>query len=65
MAKAAGDVAREAEELSSAKRHLEAFQRYRVDDNARDRAHKLCRERDPAANKAAQSIVIYDLKPST
>ncbi|MBI4606405.1 MAG: tetratricopeptide repeat protein [Planctomycetes bacterium] len=56
-----GDPADERE----AKRHLELFERYKPDDNARDRAHKLHREKNPAANKAAQSIVIYELRPTS
>jgi tetratricopeptide (TPR) repeat protein len=44
-----------------AKRHLEAFHRYRPDDNASDRAIAAHRQKNPAANKAAQSIVIYGL----
>jgi tetratricopeptide (TPR) repeat protein len=47
-----------------AKRHLEAFHRYRPDDNAADRAIAAHRQKNPAANKAAQSIVIYGLSPA-
>ena len=47
-----------------AKRHLEAFHRYRPDDNAADRAIATHRQAHPAANKAAQSIVIYGLSPA-
>lgn len=36
-------------------------EKYRVDDNARDNAITEARIRYPAANKAAESIVIYDL----
>ena len=45
-----------------AAQHFEAHQRYKPDDNARDRAVALARSRDPAANHAAEAIVIYDLQ---
>ena len=35
--------------------------RYKPDDNARDRAHALARQRYPAANHAAEPLVIYPL----
>ncbi len=35
---------------------------YKPDDNARDRAVQLARQRYPAANHAAEAIVIYDLQ---
>jgi hypothetical protein len=38
---------------------------YRVDDNARDRAVNLHRRNNPAANHAAESVVIYDLQRLT
>ena len=41
--------------------HFEAYLEYKPDDNARDRAVALARRRDPAANHAAEAIVIYDL----
>jgi len=37
--------------------------RYRVDDNARDRAVRLARERYPAAARAADPITLYTLGP--
>ncbi|MEM7483165.1 MAG: tetratricopeptide repeat protein [Acidobacteriota bacterium] len=42
--------------------HFEAYQKYRPDDNARDRAIAIARARDPAADHAADAIVIYDLQ---
>ena len=36
--------------------------RYKLDDNARDRAVTAARLRYPAANHAAEAIVIYDLQ---
>ena len=44
------------------KRHLELFERYRPDDNAQDRAVRIYRGSHPAADRAAQTIVIYDLR---
>lgn len=42
--------------------HLQAHEKYRPDDNARDRAVNLERRRNPAADHAAQAIVIYPLQ---
>ena len=49
-----GDVAKAAE-------HAVAHDRYRPDDNARDRAVLLARQRDKAADHAAPAVAIYDL----
>jgi tetratricopeptide (TPR) repeat protein len=49
-----GDQAKAAE-------HFERWQEYRPDDNARDRAIAIARRADPAADHAADAIVIYDL----
>ncbi|MDA1007490.1 MAG: multiheme c-type cytochrome [Planctomycetota bacterium] len=37
------------------------YLKYKPDDNALDRAMRLAREMNPAANHAAEAIVIYDL----
>ena len=50
-----GDAAHAAE-------HRRQHERYRIDDNARDRAVAAARRRDPAADHAAQAIVIYPLQ---
>jgi hypothetical protein len=42
--------------------HRTLHERYRPDDNARDRAIQLARRRDPAGDHAAQAIVIYPLQ---
>jgi len=42
--------------------HRRQHERYRPDDNARDRAVAIARRRDPAADHAAQSTVIYPLQ---
>ncbi|MBM3822690.1 MAG: hypothetical protein FJ404_07390 [Verrucomicrobia bacterium] len=47
---------------AKATEHRRLHERYRVDDNARDKAVANARRRDPAADHAAQAIVIYDLQ---
>ena len=42
--------------------HRELHEKYRFDDNARDRAVAIARANDPAARHASQGIVIYDLQ---
>jgi tetratricopeptide (TPR) repeat protein len=42
-------------------RHRAAHARYRVDDNARDHAVAAARRANPAANHAADPVVVYDL----
>ncbi|HMJ89423.1 MAG TPA: tetratricopeptide repeat protein [Candidatus Acidoferrum sp.] len=42
--------------------HRKLHERYRPDDNARDRAIAIARRRDPAADNAAQATVIYPLQ---
>lgn len=49
-----GDAARAAE-------HAALHARYKPDDNARDRAVAAARMRYPAADRAAEAVVIYDL----
>jgi len=48
--------------VEKAGEHRQLHEKYRPDDNARDRAHALARRRDPAADHAAQAIVIYQLQ---
>jgi tetratricopeptide (TPR) repeat protein len=50
-----GDAERAATELKLARK-------YKPDDNAEDRAVAIARAADPAANHAAEAIVIYDLR---
>ncbi len=45
-----------------ASEHRALHERYRVDDNARDRAVTIARRANPAADHAAQAIVIYSLQ---
>ncbi|MCA9258418.1 MAG: tetratricopeptide repeat protein, partial [Planctomycetales bacterium] len=49
-------------EKDLAREHERLHQRYKVDDNAKGRAVRLARERYPAANHAAEAVVIYDLQ---
>jgi tetratricopeptide (TPR) repeat protein len=42
--------------------HFALYQKYRPDDNARDRAITLHRAANEAADHAAEAIVIYDLR---
>jgi len=42
--------------------HRREHERYRPDDNARDRAISIARRADPAADHAAQATVIYPLQ---
>jgi thioredoxin-like negative regulator of GroEL len=41
--------------------HEQEYQRYRVDNNARDRAIQRARQTNEAADHAADAVVIYDL----
>lgn len=50
-------------DTAGAAAHRAAHEKYRVDDNARDRAIALARHRDPAADHAAQAVAIYELRP--
>ena len=50
-----GDPATEA-------RHRRLHNTYRPDDNAKDRAIAAARRQDPAANHAAEAVVVYDLQ---
>ena len=52
----------ELEDVEKAAYHRLLHEKYRFDDNARDRAVALARSKDPAARHASQGIVIYDLQ---
>jgi tetratricopeptide (TPR) repeat protein len=47
-----------------AAKHFELYRKYKPDDNARDRAIAKHRAGNPAADRAAEAIVIYDLRRS-
>ncbi|MFM8880262.1 MAG: multiheme c-type cytochrome, partial [Verrucomicrobiota bacterium] len=49
-------------DAAASERHRKLHERYRPDDNARDRAVATARRNNPAADHAAQAIVIYDLQ---
>ena len=44
--------------------HRERHAIYKPDDNAADRAVRLARQRYPAANAAAEAVIVYRLKPT-
>jgi tetratricopeptide (TPR) repeat protein len=47
---------------AKASEHRQLHGRYKPDDNAADRAVRLARERYPAANHAAEAVVVYPLQ---
>jgi hypothetical protein len=49
-------------EHAQADRHRALYERYRPDDNARERAVAIHRRQNPAADHAAEAVVIYDLQ---
>ena len=49
---------------TGAQRHRTLHAKYRPDNNSRDQAANIARQNDPAANQAAEPIVIYHLYPS-
>jgi len=52
------------DEQEAAAIHLELHAKYKIDDNAKDEAFAKARKKYPAANKAAEAVVIYELKPT-
>ncbi len=42
--------------------HSRLHAKYKPDDNARDTAISIARRENPAANRAAEAVVVYDLK---
>lgn len=48
-------------DAEQAKYHRELHLAYKPDDNAKDRAVAAARQKYPAANHAAESVVVYDL----
>jgi hypothetical protein len=53
---------RDMNEQDLAAKHLELHGKYKIDDNAKDEAFAKARKKYPAANKAAEAVVIYELK---
>jgi len=56
-----GQIYRDLGEITLAEQHAALHAYYRLDDNARDRAIAAARIRYPAANHAAENVVIIDL----
>ena len=54
-------LARQLGDTERAATHLTLYRKYKPDDNARDRAVAIARAANPAADHAAEAIVIYDL----
>ena len=49
-------------DTAKSEHHRKLHEKYKPDDNARDRAVAIARRNDPAANRAAEAVVIYDLQ---
>ena len=49
------------DEPEQAELHRQLHAKYKIDDNAKDRAVQLARNKDKAADRAANKVVIYDL----
>jgi tetratricopeptide (TPR) repeat protein len=58
-------IYRELGDGESEARHAALHKKYKVDDNARDRAVTAARRKYPAADRAAEAVVIYDLHRET
>ena len=54
-------VSRQLGKDEDAETYRQLYLKYKPDDNARDRAVTIARANDPAADHAAEAIVIYDL----
>ena len=50
-------------DIDNERRHTELHARYKPDDNARDYAVAQARLTYPASNRAAEAVVIYELRP--
>ncbi len=57
-------ILKQLDEVELAQEHFELYSKYKPDDNARDRAVAIHRANHPAADHAAEAIVIYDLRRS-
>jgi len=49
-------------DAAGGERHAALHLKYKPDDNARDRVMAIARKNDPAADHAAEAVVIYDLQ---
>jgi hypothetical protein len=57
-------ISRQLGDRERAESHLALYRKYKPDDNGKDRAIALARLKNPAANHAAEAVVIYDLNLS-
>ena len=57
-------VFRDLNEQELATKHLKLHAKYKPDDNAKDEAFAKARKKYPAANRAAEAVVIYELTPT-
>ena len=64
IAESNGDTEAAARHERLAKEYAKLHERYKLDDNARDLAHRKAKEKYPAAAKASEPIVIYSLHRS-
>ncbi|MCH2138260.1 MAG: hypothetical protein MK074_04335 [Phycisphaerales bacterium] len=55
-------VYRDLGDTALAQQHQQLHARYKIDDNARDHAVSEARRKYPAANEAAEPVMIYDLQ---
>jgi tetratricopeptide (TPR) repeat protein len=55
-------IARQLGDAEAGRHHFDLYQKYKTDDNARDRAVAIARASNPAADHAAEAIVFYDLR---
>ncbi len=55
-------IHKQLEQSEAADEHFALYSKYKPDDNARDRAVAVHRANNPAADHAAEAIVIYDLR---
>jgi tetratricopeptide (TPR) repeat protein len=56
-----GLIYRQLGDREAAQSHLALYRKYKPDDNARDRVIAIARRQEPAANHAAEAVVIYNL----
>ncbi|MGE0680322.1 MAG: multiheme c-type cytochrome [Candidatus Binatia bacterium] len=55
-------IAAQLNDRDKAEQHARWHERYRIDENARERALSLARRNHPPANHAAEAVVVYDLR---
>jgi hypothetical protein len=56
-------VLRDLGDVEGAAMHEELHAKYKPDDNAKDHAISQARQQYPAANRASEAVVIYELTP--